>query len=183
MSNYDLPTSLIVNGREYAIRADYRAILDIIGVFTDTGITNEDRALIALTIFYEDFETMPFGAFEDALAKMKWFINGGKEDSRTKNQKLMDWNQDFQLIVSPINKALGFEVRSAEFVHWWTFLSAYMEIGDCLFAQVVSIRKKRKQGKKLDKQDREFYQNNHDIVDLKVEETEAEKALFDEWLT
>ena len=45
------------------------------------------------------------------------------------------------------------------------------------------IRKKRKQGKKLDKQDREFYQNNHDIVDLKVEETEAEKALFDEWLT
>jgi len=184
MSSYDLPMSASIGGRTYSIRSDYRAVLDIIEVFNDASISNEDRTLIVLTIFYEDFETMPFSDFNEALEYLRWFINGGKEvKDEGKKPILMNWKQDFQLIVSPINKALGYEVRAAEFVHWWTFLAAYMEIGDCMFAQVVSIRKKRKSGKKLDKQDKQFYRDNFDLVELKVEETEEEKAIFEEWLT
>jgi len=47
--------------------------------------------------------------------------------------KLADWEQDFPLIVNPVNRVLGYEVRDCEYCHWWTFLSAYYEIGDCLF--------------------------------------------------
>ena len=182
MSAYDLPTSAEINGAEYAIRSDYRAVLDIIEVMGDSTISDEDRALIALNIFYEDFEHLPVSDFQEAIERMFWFVNGGEESKpQGKKPRLMDWRQDFPLIVSPINRVLGYEVRASEYLHWWTFLAAYQEIGDCLFAQVVSIRKKRAKGQKLDKQDMQFYRENHRLVDLTTEETDAEKALFDAW--
>lgn len=94
----------------------------------------------------------------------------------------MDWEQDFQLIVSPVNHVLGFECREAEYLHWWTFLGAYYDIGDCLFAQVVGIRKKKAKGVKLDKSDQAFARENADLVNLKVKATATEEAVFDEWI-
>lgn len=182
MTSYDLPTSTVINGREYALRTDYRAILDVLEVMNDQTVTDEDRTLITLTIFYEGFERMPFGDFQEAIDYMKWFINGGAENRKGSGLKLMNWQQDFKLIASPINHILGYEVRAAEYVHWWTFLAAYTEIGDCTFAQVVSIRKKRAQGKKLDKQEQQFYRDNVDLIEIRAQETDEEKALFDEWM-
>jgi len=60
-------------------------------------------------------------------------------------------------------------------------LSYYMEIGDCLFAQVVAIRDKKARGKPLDKQEREFYRRNRKMVDLKTTYTEAEQNLLAAW--
>ena len=110
-----------------------------------------------------------------------WFVGGGDMPKGNQKTKLADWNQDFPLIVNPVNRVLGYEVRDCEYCHWWTFLSAYYEIGDCLFAQVVAIRKKRKQGKKLDKYEQEFYRDNRDLIDIKVKLTDEEKAFFEEW--
>lgn len=66
-------------------------------------------------------------------------------------------------------------------VHWWTFLSAYTEIGDCLFAQIVGIRSKKAKGKRLDKSEQEFYRKNKSIVDIKVRYTDAEDDLVNMW--
>ena len=63
----------------------------------------------------------------------------------------------------------------------YSFLSFYQEIGDCLFAQVVRIRDKKAHGKSLDKQDREFYRKNRDIIDLKTTYTESEKDVLAAW--
>ena len=66
-------------------------------------------------------------------------------------------------------------------VHWWTFLAAYMEIGDCLFAQIVRIREKRLKGKKLSKEDQYFYRKNREIVDIKTHYTSVENDLVKAW--
>ena len=181
MSGYDLPTSTEISGREYRIRSDYRPILDIMGVLGEAPEVDEERAYTALSIFYEDFLEMPLSDIEDAIAYMLWFINGGDEPSGAKNPKLMDWNQDFPLIVAPVNRVVGQEIRSIDYLHWWSFLAAYREIGDCLFAQVVSIRKQKRKGKKLDKADDQFYRENRALVDFKVKETESEMEILEEW--
>lgn len=93
----------------------------------------------------------------------------------------MSWEQDFDMIISPVNRIAGCEVRSLPYLHWWSFLSYYMEIGDCLFAQVVAIRDKKARGKPLDKQEREFYRRNRKMVDLKTTYTEAEQNLLAAW--
>ena len=67
-------------------------------------------------------------------------------------------------------------------MHWWTFLAAYREIGDCTFAIVVRIRDHKARGKALDKTDQEFYRRNRQMVDLKTKYTPQEDAVLDKWL-
>lgn len=185
MSAYSLPKSAEVGGAEYAIRSDYRAALDIMEVMADPTVADEERALVALSIFYPDFDEMPPQHIQEALDYLMWFVGGGEKPRRKgKKPKLMDWRQDFQLIVGPVNKVVGCEVRDLEYMHWWTFLAAYREIGDCMFAQVVGIRSKKAKGQKLDKQDREFYRANRELVDFeRPEMTEMERAALDDWIT
>lgn len=174
---YDLPTSVELNGQEYKIRSDYRAILDIIMALSDPELDNENKVHELLTIFYED--EIPPDLWQDAVNACTDFINLGDEPKN--GPKLMDWKQDFQYIVSPINRVLQTEIRALEYLHWWTFIGAYYEIGDCTFAQIVRIREHLKKGKKLEKQDRQWYNEHRDLVDLKTTYTEAEKDLFKQW--
>lgn len=180
---YDLPKSLQVCGTEYEINSDYRAILDIIIVLNDAELTDSQRIFFALGFFYPDFEKIPREHHQEALRWCFWFINGGQDEEQEQKRsvKLMDWEQDFRYIASPVNRVLGFEMRAVEYLHWWTFLAAYMEIGECTFAQIVHIRDAQSRGKPLDKADREWYNRNRNIVDLKVTYTSAEEDLLKKW--
>ena len=180
---YELPTSVTVNGREYAIRSDYRVVLDIISALSDPELDNENKALETLDCFYPDFLDMPAEDYTEALKQCTSFINGGETEESAKRQpKLMDWQQDFPLIVAPVNRILGEEIRAMKYLHWYTFLAAYQEIGDCTFAQVVGIRRKKLKGKKLDAAEREFYQQNRKLVDFKRTYTAAENEAVGKWV-
>lgn len=179
---WSLPTSVDVNGTTYAIRSDFRAVLDILTALSDNDLNEQDKAEAALEIFYPDFDEMPPSDYQEALNQCFRFIDCGEEQKQKKKEPiLMSWEQDFNIIIAPINRIAGCEVRALEYLHWFTFLSYYREIGDCLFAQVVRIRDKKAHGKALDKQDREFYRRNRDIIDLKTNYTEAEKDVLAAW--
>ena len=91
----------------------------------------------------------------------------------------MDWEQDAPLIVPAVNKVLGGEIRSMPYLHWWTFLGAYMSIGESLFSEVISIRRKKAKGKKLEKHEQEFYRDNKSLVNMKQRYSEEEQAEID----
>ena len=179
---YALPTSAEVNGKTYQIESDYRAVLDILTALSDKDLTEEERAIAVLDIFYPDFNDIPLSDYEEALRKCFRFIDHEQDQKEQKKQPtLMSWEQDFEMIVAPINRIAGCEIRALEYLHWYTFLSYYQEIGDCLFAHVVSIRDKKALGKPLDKQEREFYRRNREIIDLKTNYTDAEKNILAAW--
>ena len=180
---YDLPTSLPVCGVEYEIRSDFRVILDIMMALNDVELKDNEKMLVALYVFYPEFEKIPSEHCREALRQCFWFINGGKEDPQEQKRsvKLMDWEQDFQFLVSPVNRVLGREIRAEKYLHWWTFLSAYMEIGECTFAQIVHIRNMKAHGKRLSKQDQEWYAQNRGLVDMKTNYTPTEKELLKKW--
>ena len=178
---YELPTTVEISGKTYDIRTDYRAILDICTALTDPELENNEKAFVALSIFYPEFEKMPYADYEEALKKCFLFINLNEEQPTKKMPKLMDWQQDFQQIIAPINRVMNMEVRSLEYLHWWTFIGAYNEIGDCTFAQIVRIRSQLAKGKKLDDFDREWYREHRELVDLKVTYTEAEQNILEQW--
>lgn len=186
---YELPKSLVVCGSKYEIRSDYRAVLDICAALNDPDLDDSDRGEAALTILYPDFEDMPPEHYDEATNQLLWFINGGEEPDGKKTAPLMCWEQDFALIVSPINRVYGSDVRAVPYdpktntggLHWWTFLSAYREIGDCLFAQVVRIREKKAAGEKLSKEDWEFYKKNQKLVDIKTTYSAEDQDILNEW--
>lgn len=181
---YSLPTSVNVNGTEYSIRSDYRAILDIFQAIADPDLSREERVLALLFIFYPDFETMPPEDYQGAVDRCFWFINCGKTEKPDgrKHPQLVSWEQDFPYIVAPINRVVGQEIRAMEYMHWWSFMSAYLDIGDCLFAQIVRIRSLKARGKKLNDMDKEWYRENRDLVDIRTAYTDAEDDLLKQWL-
>lgn len=177
-----LPTSLEMGGTEYRIRSDYRAALDICTALSDPELDGQDRAAVLLDILYPDVREMPPEHREEAVERGLWFIGGGAEESPNQGPRLVDWKQDLPYIVAPVNRVTGQEVRAAECMHWWTFLAAYYEIGDCTFAQIVRIRDRLARGKPLDKADREWYRRNRQLVDFKRKYTEQDNAVLDPWI-
>lgn len=179
---YTLPESVTVCGAEYSIRSDFRVVLDIIEMLGDPDLEPEERAFFTLGFFYPDFEKMEPRHYQEAIRKCFWFINGGKDEQPgKKGPRLMDWEKDFPLIIAPVNRVVGHEIRADEHFHWWSFLSAYMEIGECTFAQIVHIRDQQAKGKALDKFDKDWYRQNRDLVDLKTKTTSAEEEVFKMW--
>jgi len=174
---YELPTTLEIDGVEHPIRSDYRAVLDICTALADNELTSQEKGLALLTILYEDVEAIT--NLEEAVKKGLWFVACGDDTTpQRKAPKLMDWEKDFSLIVAPVNRIAGCEIRSLPYMHWWTFIGYYYEIGDCAFANIVSIRSKKAKGKKLEKWEQEFYRENRDKIDLRAGVTEADKALI-----
>lgn len=178
--NVSLPESLVVGGEERPIRTDYRAALDCFLALTDTELDNYNRVMELLDILYID--ELPPDCYEEGVEKALWYLRGGEDEPKTKAPQLVAWEQDFTLIASPISAIIGKDIRGMEHLHWWSFLSAYMAIGDCMFAQVVAIRDKKARGKKLDKIDREFYRRNREIIDIKKPLTDTEEAILKDWM-
>lgn len=187
--DYGLPKTVDICAEEIPVRYDYRVILDIFDIYDMDELSGSEKICAALYIFYPGFPDLPDAPdYGESIAAMQKFINGGKAEKQQKQAaKLVSWADDFHYICSAVNRVLGYEVRAVEYdidantggVHWYTFLSAYMEIGDCFFAQVVGIRSKRHNGMKRDKSDQEFYKANRELIECVDRKPEADK----EWLS
>jgi hypothetical protein len=118
------------------------------------------------------------------MKQASWFIDCGMisdESTASGNrQKVMDWEQDYNIIVPAINRVANKEVRAEEYMHWWTFMGYFREIGDCFFTQVVNIRQKLNKGEKLEKWEKEFLHEHREQVILKNRLTEAQENEINE---
>ena len=179
--NFGLPRSLNVNGREEPIRYEYTAVLDAISAMNDPELEEREKLYSFLYIIYENFEEFSKEDYQPALESAIEFVNNGVEENRRTNIKMVDYEQDYRIMIPAINRVAGREIREDENIHWWTFLGWFMEIGECTYGTVLNIRQKKSEGKKLEKWEQEFYNKNKNIVDIRVKLTEEEKAA-EEWL-
>ncbi len=166
---YELPESLTVEGREYEIRTDYRDVLNILIAFRDPDMEEREKIYVCLFVLFVDFEELSAEDYDAAFEAASTFIDCGREwkDSPRKSPRVMDWEQDGSLLFPAISKVAGREVRTVDYMHWWTFMGCYMEISDGVFSTILSLRQKRAKGKKLEKWEREFWEANKDICVLK----------------
>lgn len=184
MNAYTLPTSLEINGVDYPIRSDFRAILDILIAANDPDASPEEQQEIMFRIIYPGWEAIPASAYHEACQKAVEFIDYAVTDKRPK-PRTMDWQQDAPLIIPAVNKVAGKEIRAMEYLHWWTFLGYFMEIDEGIFSQVLAIRQKKARRKKLEKWEKEFERNNSELVKLKNTESQEQRREKDallKWL-
>lgn len=176
----ELPKSLVVNSVEHPIRTDFRDILKIVCAFNDPELSAEEKIYICLFILYEDFETLQQSEYEEAYKSAVQFIDRSSKDEKPHNSPaIMDWEQDEAVMFPAINKVAGFETRSAEYIHWWTFLGYYMEISEGVFSNVLSLRLKKAKKKKLEKWEREYWNANKDICVIRPKLTAEEQEKKD----
>lgn len=171
-----LPKTLTVNDVEYDIRTDYRDVLLIIQAFQDTELSYQEQLYVMLEILYVDYESIPQADIEEAVEQAMWFLNCGDKVGNAENGKpIYDFEYDEQIMFSALNKVANKEIREVEYIHYWTFLGYFNEIGDGVFATVLSIRQKKKHGKKLEKWEQEYYSKNRDLIDLPRKLTKEEQ--------
>ena len=112
MSAWELPTTVEVAGRSFAIRSDFRAVLDALAALTDPDLTQQEQYVACLQILYPRWKELP-----DANAALRaafTFINEGKEDEKQGfRPRLVDWEQDAALIAPAVDKVLGYSCRWA----------------------------------------------------------------------
>lgn len=185
MDRWTLPKTLNVGGKDYPIRYQYHAVLTILSAYNDPELEDDEKQEVMLTIMFENADEIPQEQIPEAIQKACAFIDCGQKGEDKPKPKLMDWNQDADIIIPEINKVAGMEIRANPDLHWWTFWGFFMTIGDGLFASVLHIRRRKKSGKKLDKWEEEFYRENKSLVDLRSPESEeikAEKESILKWL-
>ena len=177
---FDLPSTVTISGIEYPVRTDFRTILEIFVMLDDPDLTDADKTEALLRMFYVNRPEDPTAA----LQAFTDFVDPRQavKSPATHSTRLIDWSQDFDLMVAPINHILGFECRAADYLHWRTFLAAYLEIPpESVFARVLRIREKLRTGKKLEKYERSWYNKNRDLVHLRPKFSKAEEELIEAW--
>lgn len=189
LSLFSLPTSLDVNGATYPIDSDYRAVLTALVAYDDPDLTESEKMELLLDNIYLDFRQIPPQDIAEAYKAAVAFIDHGQEPDG-KSARSMDWEQDAPLLFPAVNRVAGFEVRSADYIHWWTFIGFFMEIRDSVFSSVLSLRQKRNRGKKLEKHEQEFWRENRKICELRkrktreqIEEEARLNAVVDNWFS
>ena len=162
-----LPKALTVNGKSYAIRSDYRNILRIFEAFADPNLTDNDKLFICLKRIYVDFAKIPKSDLKEAYEQAHWFIGCGQAEEKRPPMRTFNWVKDAPIIFPAVNKAAGMEVRETQYMHWWTFMGYFQSIdSESLFGTVLSIRQKKAKGKKLEKYEKEFCNNNKALMAL-----------------
>jgi hypothetical protein len=175
---WELPTSLQVGGVGYSIRTDFRDVLRVLSNFSSSKYNEQEKAMATIIIMFPAWKEIPQELYGEALEQVTDFIDAGIAKSGKESPATMDWDKDAPIIIPAVNRVLGKEIRAMEYLHWWTFVAAYMEIGRSLFSSVVSIRKKRLDGEKLDDEEKKFLRENRELIELKQERSEEEKEFL-----
>lgn len=170
-----LPKELFVNEKKLKIRTDYRDIILIFQAFNDDELTEQEKAIVMLECLFIDYEKITEEDLEEACKQAIWFLNCGNTlETPEQKPQLYDFEHDEQMLFSAVNKVAGKEVRSLDYLHYWTFIGYFNEIGEGMFSSVLNIRNKKAQNKKLEKWEKEFYLRNKTIIDLPKHYTQEE---------
>ena len=191
---YELPTSITIKDKQFRIRndGDYRMILDCFNALQDAELPEQERLIVCLAIFYQDVLSLDTldnvfneDELQEAVQKMYEFFNCNSLTAGNHvPYKLVDWEQDEQMITSAINRVANTEVRAVPYLHWFTFMGYYQAVGKSTLSTVVEIRSKLKKGKKLEKFEQEFKKENPQYFvwnDKSVEDKEAEDYIMSIW--
>lgn len=195
MSNYELPISVEICGKEYDIRekCEHRIILAVIEALTDKKENQNFNLHCAMRIFFENCDDLPdplyaFSEEEKAVCTecanvINEIINCGKKNSGgtedENEKKIMDWKHDYPIIAPPVSRVLGYSVRDKNnYTHWYDYIGAMKEVGDCYWTNILNIRSKLNKGKKLENHEIEFYKNNKD--DILIDSSLSQKDI--DWL-
>lgn len=189
---FELPTSVTIDDTTIEIRdnGNFRMVFDCFTALQDEELTEQERLLSALLIFYqvdsyEDFLELNLDITK-MVKEMYNFFNCGLPEApgNHSNYALVDWEQDSALIASAVNAVSHTEVRDAKYIHWWTFMGYYTAIGECTFSTVVSIRSKISNGKKLESYENEFKRNNPQYFNWSartIKQKEADRLAHELW--
>lgn len=157
-----MPETVTVDGKEYDINYDFRSCLKIMIAYEDKELTDYEKILVALSLFYKDIPENT----EEAVKEMINFLNmGEKIGTNISEARSYSIQKDAQYIYSGIQKTHNIDLSTTD-MHFWRFMNLFIELDeDCFFNQLIYLRKQKRKGK-LTEHEKELYYSLGEVVEL-----------------
>lgn len=176
-----LPTAISVNGQVCSIREDYQTCLRIIMAFEDMELTSMEKAMVLLELLYIDKPDDLQTALEKGIQFLDCGDKRGDEEESGDASRKYSFSKDEKYIFAGVNKVLNGRLSTGEFVHWWEFVLAFMDLPeDCMMSKIIYYRTQYAKGK-LTREEKEVWVKNRDIFELPMERTAEEKRAEEEF--
>lgn len=177
-----LPTAVEIDGVVHELDTDFRTCLRIILAFEDMELTDQEKAMVMLSLLYRE---APANAQEACRLGVK-FLDCGEEPRKSggghDDGRLYSFAQDAKYIYSAIKQSHGVDLETVDYLHWWKFCYMFLDLReDCFFHRLIHLRRQKNTGK-MTKEERELYYKIRDIVDLPEVRTVEEGAAADEFM-
>lgn len=196
-----LPDSLVVSGREYAIRSDFRTAIRFEELMRSGTPTKEQEAFAkdlcrldpetewdsalwmakyreGLELYYEEVPEDLQGAIE----AMIWFYGCGKENIDRKQGKgsakqVYSYQHDADYIYAAFYEQYHIDLARQE-LHWWKFSALFSALSDeCMISKIMMYRSI--DTKDMDKGQRNFYNKMKRLYALPKDITKEERERQD----
>lgn len=178
------PKSLNINGTEYPINADFRAVLrynEMIKHHTEE-LEYLEQCLLCI------FEQIPEDLGE-AVRQVNWFIACGKEEKKKRpsnkvlginNNTPFDFNTDGELIYSAFRRqdAYGIDLHKIDFLHWWEFMAMLNDLPNgTQLSKVMECRVIDTSNKNISKEQRDYYSAMQRYYKIQAERDQRDEEL------
>ena len=139
-----VPQSVLIDEKEYEIRSDFRISILFEMLMQDEELTNEEKIIQALNLYYP---VIPQNVTE-AIEKIKWFYRCGKDIVKSNNvkgesvnNKIYDYEFDDDYIYSAFLSQYGIDLQDIEYLHWWKFKAMFKSLKeDNLIVKIMEYR-------------------------------------------
>lgn len=176
------PQKIKIANEIYDINSDFRNCLKIIMAYEDDELTINEKHYIMLKRLYG---TIPKN-IEEATEKGILFLDCGKKEENNpleEAKRVYSFSKDSEYIYSAINQTHNVDLERARYLHWWKFVFFFMDVNkDCTLSCFISLRDKKNK-KKLNKEERAFWINMRNLLDLDYtpEPTDDESDFMKLW--
>ena len=122
-----VPTAIEIDGEEYEINSNFRESILFELMMLDTSITEEEKIIQALELYYPVLPKDLNKAIEGIL----WFYRCGKDEVINKNKgtgkstNVYSFDYDDDLIYSAFLDQYGVDLQDVEYLHWWKFKAMF----------------------------------------------------------
>lgn len=177
------PTSVEINGKEYALNTDFRVGLKCILAWEDPELTAREKTLVMLRLLYKEIPPDTQKACELAV----YFLNCGEEKddgeaAESPVRRVYSFTKDAKYIYSAIRQTHGIDLETVEYLHWWKFCYFFLDLDpDCMFQQMLHLRQQKQRGK-LTKEEQAIYYRLRDILDLPQEKDAETRSAEEEFM-
>ncbi len=179
-----LPDKVNIEGEDYEINSDFGTSILFELLMQDNELTDEDKIIQALELYYP---IMPKN-INEAVEKILWFYRCGKSETETKNKnkgivkitQVYSYEYDDDYIYSSFLDQYGVDLQDIEYLHWWKFKAMFKALKED--NEIVKIMGYRAMdlGKIKDKEQKAYYKKMKDLYKIPTNISKDENEKLDE---
>ncbi|NEZ80389.1 hypothetical protein EXM60_14680 [Clostridium botulinum] len=173
-----VPTTIEIEGEEYEINSDFRSSILFELLMQDNSISEEDKIIQALQLYYPAIPTN----INLAVDKMLWFYRCGKDMIPSKGNgkskgvtQIYSFEYDDDYIYSAFLDQYGIDLQDIEYLHWWKFKAMFKALKED--NEIVKIMGYRSMdlSKIKDKEEKAYYRKMKELYKIPININKNEK--------